>query len=79
MEALREEVIEAIEIARAELRPIAQPHEIAQLGELLLDAREATDEDQLRKISDQLRSLREFSESRHKSEGMLKAARPSKP
>jgi hypothetical protein len=78
MEDLRAEVIESIDIALVELRSIAQPYELTQLNELRLDAEEATDEEQLRKIADQLRSLREFSEMRHRSESVLKAVRPIK-
>ncbi len=63
----REELVEEVEVAIAELKEIAQPHELATLREMALDAREA-EEEQLPAIYEQLRSLRRFCESRKKSD-----------
>lgn len=62
----RPELLEEIDIALVELRGIAQPHELATLRELALDAQDV-EEAQLPKVYEQFRSLRSFCESRKKS------------
>jgi hypothetical protein len=65
--ALRDEVIMVIEVALAELKGIAQPRDVAQLSELLADAKDAEDAEQLTRIREQAKSLRAFCEGRHES------------
>ena len=67
MSALRDSVVDEIEIALVELRGVAQPRDLAQLQELLLDAKEAEDAEQLQRIDTQARSLRAFCEGRRNS------------
>ena len=56
-----------IEIALVELRGRAMPIDLAQLSELLLDAREAEDEVTLARIGAQAASVRAFCEGRDAS------------
>jgi hypothetical protein len=63
--SLRDAVIETIEIALVELRPIAQPRDMAELNELLLDAKDAATDESLSRIATQVASLRKFCEGRH--------------
>ena len=63
----RTDVVESIEIALVELRGVAQPHEVASLHELSLDAAEAESDEQLARIAAQVESLREFCERRNLS------------
>jgi hypothetical protein len=65
--ALRDEVILTIEVALVELKAIAQPRDLAQLNELLADAKDAEDSEQLMRILEQAKSLRAFCEGRHDS------------
>lgn len=67
----RHEVIEFIEIAKVELKGIAQPRDIAELNELMLDANDAESEEQLSAIYAQAKNLREFCERRSKSTGNM--------
>jgi hypothetical protein len=67
MSQLRDSVVEMIEVALIELRGIAQPRDLAQLSELLLDAKEAEDAEQLERIRAQAESLQRFCESRRAS------------
>ena len=67
MSELRDTVVETIEIALVELKNIAQPRDLAELHELLLDTKDAADDDQLRRIAAQVESLRSFCEGRHDS------------
>jgi hypothetical protein len=67
MSALRDSVVDEIEIALVELRGVAQPRDLAQLQELLLDAKEAEDAEQLQRIDLQARALRAFCEGRSAS------------
>ena len=67
MSQLRESVVEMIEVALVELRGVAQPRDLAQLSELLLDAKETEDDEQLERIHEQAKSLRRFCESRRAS------------
>lgn len=76
MEKRRAEVVEEIEIALVELRSLAQPHEIASLNELLFDAQDATAPEQLEPIIEQVKSLREFCENRHRSDANFKKVVP---
>ena len=76
MEDERARVIEMIEIALVELRSIAQPHEIASMNELLFDAQDATEEEQLVAIAGQVNGLRAFCEGRHRSDANFKQVRP---
>jgi hypothetical protein len=75
MERLRDSVVESIEIALVELRRLAAPHEMAELSELRLDARDAESEAQLRAIEAHLEVLRAFCERRFESCGSMVAAR----
>jgi hypothetical protein len=59
-EHARREISETVEILVVELRGIAQPHEIAQLRELALDAADAEAPEQLAKIATQIESLKAF-------------------
>jgi hypothetical protein len=68
MESLRAEVIELIDVAIVELKDVAQPHETASLHELRIDAQDAIDEVSLRQILRQVKSLREFCETRKRSD-----------
>jgi hypothetical protein len=68
----RDEVIENIEVALVELKGIAQPRDLAELGELLLDAKDAHDAEQLQRIHEQAKSLRAFCEKRHTSSSGLR-------
>ena len=72
----REEITETIEIAVIELRGVAQPHEVAHLRELALDATEADTEEQLAQIARQVESLRAFCMGRAKSSAALLLALP---
>ncbi len=67
MTELRDSVVDLIEIALVELRTVAQPRDLAQLSELLLDAKDATDDEQLRRIEEHAKSLRAFCEARRAS------------
>jgi hypothetical protein len=67
MSQLRDAVVDTIEIALVELRQVAQPRDLAQLSELLLDAKDAEDDEQLERIHAQAKSLRKFCESRRAS------------
>jgi hypothetical protein len=67
MGSLREDIIEEIECALVDLRPIAQPRDMAELNELLLDARDTEDPEQLERIAAQLEGLRRFCEARRRS------------
>ena len=60
-----------------ELRGLAQPHEIAHLRELALDATEAETPEQLDQIARQVESLRAFCMNRAKSSAALQLALPS--
>jgi hypothetical protein len=76
MADLRSQVIELIEISLVELRGIAQPHEVASLNELLLDAREAETSEQALQIEAQVKSLRDFCEKRARSAAAFHAVLP---
>ena len=62
-----EDISETVEALVVELRGIAQPHEIAHLRELALDARDAETQEQLIQISKQVESLKTFCMNRAKS------------
>jgi hypothetical protein len=72
----REEIHETVESLLVELRGIAQPHEIAQLRELDLDAADAQQHEQLEQIAAQVESLRVFCLNRAKSSAALQLALP---
>jgi hypothetical protein len=76
MERLRDSVVESIEIALVELKRLAAPHEIAELSELRLDAKDAESEAQLRQIEAHLSALRAFCERRFESCRSMVASRP---
>lgn len=63
----RVELLELIEVTIAELKNIAQPHEISTFRELGFDAEDADSEEQLTKIHEQVQSLRSFCERRARS------------
>jgi hypothetical protein len=69
--ATREEVTEYIEVAKVELKAIAQPRDIAELNELLLDTNDAETDEQLGAIYEQAKNLRAFCERRSKSTGNM--------
>jgi hypothetical protein len=75
----REQITETIEITVVELRGVAQPHEIAHLRELALDAADAEDQEQLLLIARQVDSLRTFCMGRAKSSAALQLALPRLP
>lgn len=70
----RAQLVLDIEIALVDWRPFAQPHELASLAELLLDAKDA-EEDEVGQVEAQFRSLERFVESRRASVEMS-AVRP---
>jgi hypothetical protein len=72
-----EEINEVVETLVVELRGTAQPHEIAQLRELALDAADAESPEQLAQIAAQVESLRVFCLNRAKSSAALALALPS--
>jgi hypothetical protein len=72
-----EEINEVVETLVVELRGTAQPHEIAQLRELALDATDAESPEQLEQIAAQVESLRVFCLNRAKSSAALALALPS--
>ena len=63
----RIDLLELIEVTIAELKNIAQPHEISTFRELGFDAEEAETDEQLTAIHEQVRSLRSFCERRARS------------
>lgn len=63
----RVELLELIEVTIAELKNIAQPHEISTFRELGFDAEDADTDEQLVKIHEQVQSLRSFCERRARS------------
>jgi hypothetical protein len=71
MTDFREEVLEYIEIAKVELKGMAQPRDIAELNELALDVKDAESEEQLQAIYAQAKNLREFCERRSRSTGAM--------
>ena len=75
MSQLRDSVVDMIEVALVELRQVAQPRDLAQLSELLLDAKETEDDEQLERIQAQATSLRRFCESRRASGAGMPAKR----
>lgn len=70
----RVDLLEFIEVTIAELKNIAQPHEISTFRELGFDAEEADTPDQLQAIHDQVQSLRAFCERRARSAISMPAA-----
>ncbi|HRG96545.1 MAG TPA: hypothetical protein PLR99_09870 [Polyangiaceae bacterium] len=70
----RAQLILDIEIALVDWKPVAQPHELSELAELLLDARDAGP-DELPQVEAQFRGLERFVESRRASVAMA-AVRP---
>jgi hypothetical protein len=74
-----EEITETIEVTVVELRGVAQPHEVAHLRELALDAAEAETQEQLAQIARQVESLRAFCMGRAKSSAALQLALPRLP
>ncbi|MBK6695517.1 MAG: hypothetical protein IPG50_25380 [Myxococcales bacterium] len=73
----RVELLEYIEITIAELKNIAQPHEISTFRELGFDAEEADGPDQLARIQEQVESLRGFCERRARSAIGMPAVLPT--
>jgi hypothetical protein len=71
------DIHETVETLVAELRGIAQPHEIVQLRELALDAADAETPEQLAQIAVQVEGLRVFCLNRAKSSAALSLALPS--
>lgn len=63
----RVELLEFIEVTIAELKTMAQPHEISTFRELGYDAEEAETPEQLKAIEEQVQSLRSFCERRARS------------
>jgi hypothetical protein len=72
----RNEVIKSIETTLVELKGVAQPHELASLSELLLDARDAETAEQLEQIEEQVKGLRVFCERRAKSTANFQKVTP---
>jgi len=62
----RAQLVLDIEIALVDWKPVAQPHELAALAELLLDAKDAEPEE-LPQVEAQFRGLERFVESRRAS------------
>ncbi len=76
MAELRDRIVEDIEVAIVELRAVAQPHELASLRELRLDARDAETQEQLQKIDQQVKSLLAFCRSRSMTNQAIPAVSP---
>jgi hypothetical protein len=72
----RVDLLEFIEVTIAELKNIAQPHEISTFRELGFDAEEADSPEQLQAIHDQVQSLRAFCERRARSAISMPAILP---
>lgn len=72
----KQEVMEYIEEALAELRSVAPPRDLASLRELLLDVEETTEPEDLRHIAEQAQNLRSFLEKRAKSSTSMDSVRP---
>lgn len=72
----RVDLLEFIEVTIAELKNIAQPHEISTFRELGFDAEEADTPEQLQAIHDQVQSLRAFCERRARSAISMPAVLP---
>ena len=64
---LRTEVVDTIEVAIVELRAIAQPRDIAELRELVMDANDAESQEQLEGILAHANNLIAFCEGRRLS------------
>jgi hypothetical protein len=77
MEALRAEVLDLIDDAIVELKQVVQPHERATLNELRIEAQDAIDQETLRQITRQVKSLRDFCEKRTKSDTGFSSPLPS--
>ncbi len=76
----REQLTLDLEVALVDWKGFAQPHELAQLAELLLDAKDAATELELEQLAAQFRSLERFVASRRASTAVMSAVRPtSKP
>jgi len=67
MTTTREDLVENIEIALSDWKPYAQPHELTELAELLLDAKDAEDQGEIDRVESQFRGLERFVESRKAS------------
>jgi hypothetical protein len=74
--SISSEIIETVEVLVVELRGTAQPHEIAQLRELALDAADAETPEQIAQIAAQVEGLRSFCLHRAKSSAALSLALP---
>lgn len=64
---IRSDLIEDIEVAMVEFREIALRREIAEMQEIQLDAKEAADDDTLRRLAAQFEELCDFIRRRAKS------------
>jgi hypothetical protein len=71
-ERTREGILETVAVLVVELREIAQPHELAELRELALDAADADTPEQLAQIAAQVEGLRVFCLKRAQSQNALR-------
>lgn len=67
MTATRDDLVERIEVALIDWKPVARPSELAELAELLLDAKEAKTDEDLRALDTHFRGLEAFIASRKTS------------
>lgn len=67
MSATRDDLVERIEVALVDWKSVARPSELAELAELLLDAKEASTDEDLRALDTQFRGLEAFIASRKTS------------
>ena len=67
MTATRDDLVERIEGALIDWKAVARPSELAELAELLLDAKEAKTDEELRALDAQFRGLEAFIASRKTS------------
>jgi hypothetical protein len=63
----RDDLLLRLEIALVDWKGHAQPHELTELSELLLDAKDADEQTELDRIDEQFRGLERFVASRKAS------------
>lgn len=69
--ASQDELIEQIEIALVDWKSFAQPADLTELAELLLDVRDASDPDEIKRLEAQFQHLESFVASRKASDDHL--------
>ncbi len=72
----RDDLLLRLEIALVDWKGHAQPHELAELSELLLDAKDADDQAELDRIDEQFCGLERFVASRKSSSSSFVPPKP---